>query len=374
MSLPDMVSQRAGLMTASGKVYVIAEAGVNHNGSLEMARRLIAVAAESGADAVKFQTFRADKLVSSSAPKAEYQTRRTDVAESQFDMLRKLELDEADHLVLIDQARACGIDFLSTPFDEVSVDLLVCRFNLPLIKISSGEITNAPLVLKIARTGRPVILSTGMSSLGEVEDALGVLAFGYLHPDNPPSEAAFRTAYAGADGQSVLHERVTLLHCTTEYPAPFNEVNLRAMETLAAAFGLPVGYSDHTTGIAIPIAATARGARIIEKHFTLDRNLPGPDHRASLEPEELKQMVTAIRQVEQALGTPLKSPTASEVKNMAVARKSLVAAGEIKAGEEFTPENLAIKRPGGGISPLRYWELLGRKAVRDFAADEVIEL
>ena len=355
-------------------IYIIAEAGVNHNGSPEMALRLVDVAAEAGADAVKFQTFKADKLASKAATKAEYQTRTTDASESQVEMLRKLELDEAAHRELISRCRLRGIQFLSTPFDLDSLELLATTFDLPLLKLPSGELTNAPLLLAAARTGKKIVLSTGMATLGEVEIALGVLAFGYLHLDHIPSEVAFRTAYAGADGQSFLHERVTLLHCTTEYPAPFNEVNLRAMETLAAAFGLLVGYSDHTAGIVVPIAAAARGARIIEKHFTLDRNLPGPDHRASLEPEELKQMVTAIRQVEQALGTPLKSPTASEVKNMAVARKSIVAAGEIKAGEEFTSENLVIKRPGGGISPLRYWELLGRKAGRDFAADEVIEL
>lgn len=353
------------------RTYIIAEAGVNHNGSLDMAKRLVEVAAEAGVDAVKFQTFKADNLVSRSAPKAEYQTRTTDADESQHEMIRRLELDEHAHHVLIEHCKVCGIQFLSTPFDLESVDLLTEKFDLLIIKISSGDITNAPLLLRVARTGRPVILSTGMSVLGEIEDALGVLAFGYMGGDKP-SIAAFRTAYLSEEGQAALQDRITLLHCTTEYPVPVNEVNLKVMDTLRDAFGLPVGYSDHTEGIAVPIAAVARGAAVIEKHFTLDRALPGPDHKASLEPAELKQMVSAIRAVEQSLGSGRKYPTPSELKNMGIARKSMVAAAEINAGELFTAENLTIKRPGSGLSPMRYWELLNRKAGRDFIVDEMV--
>ena len=351
--------------------YIIAEAGVNHNGSLDIAKRLIEVAVEAGADAVKFQTFKADHLVSRLAPKAEYQNRTTDNGESQYEMIRKLELHEHAHQALIEHCKIYGIEFLSTPFDLESVNLLAGRFDLFCIKISSGDLTNAPLLLETARTGKPVILSTGMSTLGEVEDALGVLAFGYLGKSEP-SIAAFRSAYCSDTGQAILKDKITLLHCTTEYPAPFEEVNLTVMDTLRSAFGLPVGYSDHTEGIAVPIAAVARGAVAIEKHFTIDRTLPGPDHKASIEPNELKQMVTAIRVVERALGSGRKHPTPSELRNMSVARKSLVAAVAICAGEPFTVENLVVKRPGNGLSPMRYWELLNRPSSRDFSADESV--
>lgn len=356
------------------QVYIIAEAGVNHNGSLDLARKLIDVAVEAGADAVKFQTFKAETLVSKQAPKADYQKGTTSAEESQYDMIRKLELDQEAHRFLIKHCEKAGIQFLSTPFDFESVDFLANALNLPLLKIPSGEITNGPLLLKIAQTGKPSILSTGMSTLGEIEQALGVLAFGYLHQQSTPSSKAFQVAYQSTAGQKVLASSVQLLHCTTEYPAPFAEVNLRAMDTLSLAFGLSVGYSDHTPGIALPIAAVARGAQIIEKHFTLDRNLPGPDHRASLEPAELREMIKSIRQVEKALGSPTKAPSLSEIKNLEVARKSLVAKKRIMAGEIFTEANLVAKRPGTGISPLRFWEVLGRKAIRNFEVDEAIEL
>jgi len=358
----------------TGHTYIIAEAGVNHNGSLDLALQLVDVAAEAGADAVKFQTFRAERLVKASAPKAEYQINSTDASESQFEMLRKLELDESVHRELIGRSRQRGLQFLSTPFDQESVDLLAVTLDLPILKLPSGEITNAPLLLKAASTGKPIILSSGMCTLSDIEAALGVLAFGYLNRSSSPTIAAFQEAFRSAEGQQLLHEHVTLLHCTAEYPAPFQDANLRAIETIAAAFGLPVGFSDHTEGIAVPIAAVAKGAAVIEKHFTLDRNLPGPDHNASLEPDELKTMVCLIRQVESALGSPLKKPAPSEVKNMNAIRKSIVTAKKIRTGEPFTTDNLAVKRPGSGISPLHYWELLGRKAIRDFEADEVIEL
>ena len=357
----------------SSRVYVIAEAGVNHNGSIEQAKRLVDVAAEAGADAVKFQTFKADKLVSRAARKADYQVANMGTSESQHEMIKKLELDDAAHEVLIQHCKLRGIEFLSTPFDLESLDLLARTFDLSRIKLPSGDITNAPLLLAAARTGKPAILSTGMSTLGEIETALAVLAFGYTEADAPPSLAAFQGAYGSAAGQKALQDKLTLLHCTTEYPAPFAEVNLRAMATLRDAFGLRVGYSDHTPGIAIPVAAVALGAVLIEKHFTLDRNLPGPDHKASLEPEELRQMMQSIREVETALGSAIKQPAASELRNRPVARKSLVAACDIAKGQLFTPENLAIKRPGDGISPIHYWDWLGKTAERDYQQDDKVQ-
>lgn len=361
-------------MTKTERTYIIAEAGVNHNGSLEMAKQLIDVAVDAGADAVKFQTFRAERLVSRSAPKAEYQTKTTDVAESQFEMIKKLELSEANHKVLIQHCVKRGIEFLSTPFDFESIDLLADTLNISMLKLSSGEITNAPLLLYAAKTGKHIILSTGMSTLGEIETALGVIAFGYTWPDAEPSLGAFQKTYCSAEGQKILSEKVVLLHCTTEYPAPFSDVNLRAMDTLRNAFGLPVGFSDHTSGIAVSIAAVSRGATVVEKHFTLDSSLPGPDHKASLEPRELKEMVKAIRHVETALGTFRKAPAPSELKNISVARKSLVAAKYIQKGESFTEGNLTFKRSGNGIAPIFYWDLLGRKASRDYLPDELVEL
>jgi N-acetylneuraminate synthase len=358
----------------NNSVYIIAEAGVNHNGSLDLAKKLINVAAEARVDAVKFQTFKVEKLVSRDASKADYQIANTDVNESQYEMLRKLELNEAAHATLIQHCERLGIEFLSTPFDLESLDFLTRGCGLSRIKVSSADITDAPLLLGAARTGKPVILSTGMSTLGEIETALGILAFGYGEPDGVPSLPAFERAYAATEGQKLLQDKVTLLHCTTEYPATFGDVNLRAMRTLRKAFGLPVGLSDHTTGITIPIAAVALGAIVVEKHFTLDRKLFGPDHRASLEPGELKQMVCSIRELESALGSTLKKPMASELKNRSLARKSLVAARDIRKGESFTLDNLAIKRPGDGVSPIRYWELLGKMAVRDFPKDEKVHV
>ncbi|WP_425217134.1 N-acetylneuraminate synthase [Tumidithrix helvetica] len=359
-------------MRTNRNVYIIAEAGVNHNGSLELAKQLVDVAVASGADAVKFQTFKAEKVVSQSAPKAAYQSQVTDASESQLEMIKHLELDEDAHNILLDYCQKRNIQFLSTPFDLESVDLLASKLNLPRLKLPSGEITNAPLLLKAAQTHKPIILSTGMSTLGEVEAALGVLAFGYTQTNESPSISAFQAAYRSTLGQQALQQNVVLLHCVTEYPTPFAEVNLRAMDTLKAAFGLPVGFSDHTLGIAIAIAAVARGATIIEKHFTLDRNLRGPDHQASLEPNELATMVKSIRQVEEALGSGLKIPAPSELKNQAIARKSLVAAVPIAAGHIFTTQNLTTKRSGIGIPPIDYWQWLGKTAAKDYKQDEII--
>ncbi|MDI4650368.1 N-acetylneuraminate synthase [Cohnella hashimotonis] len=352
--------------------YLIAEAGVNHNGSLERALAMVDAAAEAGANAIKFQTFKSELVISKFAPKAEYQKKQTGEEESQLDMVRKLELDRAAHEQLIQRCEEKGIDFVSTPFDLDSVKLLGDELQIPVLKIPSGEITNAPLLLAAARTDKQILLSTGMSSLGDVETALGILAFGYLYREGEPSLRAFAAAYLSQEGQQVLQKRVRLFHCTTEYPAPYEDVNLNAINSMRSAFGLPVGLSDHTPGIEVPIAAVAMGAELIEKHFTMDRSLSGPDHAASLEPDELKAMVFAIRHVEAARGDGIKRPAASEIKNIAIARKSLVASKAIRQGEVFTERNLTAKRPGTGISPLHYWELLGKPASRDYEEDEVI--
>lgn len=354
-------------------VKIIAEAGVNHNGSVDLAFALVDAAQAAGADIVKFQTFKAENLVTQDAQQAEYQTRNTGITESQFAMLSRLELDYATHHQLAAYCQKLGIEFLSTAFDQESLEFLVKDLKLKTLKIPSGELTNAPFVLQHAQTGCNLIVSTGMATLAEVESALAVIAFGLTQPVNTSvSEAAFAQAYAGEAGQAALKAKVTLLHCTTEYPTPVAEVNLKAMQTLATAFGLTAGYSDHTKGITIPVAATALGAQLIEKHFTLDKTLAGPDHKASLEPDELKAMVQAIRDTEQALGNGIKSPQPTEIKNKPIARKSLVAAMPIHAGETFTEKNLTTKRPGSGLSPYHYWALLGKPAQRNYAEGEFI--
>lgn len=352
---------------------VIAEAGVNHNGSRELAFKLVDAAKAAGADIVKFQTFKAKNLASKLAQQAEYQVENTRKEESQLAMLKRLELPYELHYELIDYCRKIGIEFLSTAFDSESLSFLVNDLGLKTLKLPSGEITNAPLILEHSRTGCDIILSTGMATLAEVEDALGVIAFG-LTQDKcaQPSISAFKETYASIDGQNALQKKVTILHCTTEYPAPMNEINLRAMDTLGSSFDLRAGYSDHSEGIAIPIAAVARGAVLIEKHFTLDKTMEGPDHKASLEPHELSAMVEAIRNVECALGSGVKSPTNSEVKNKAVARKSLVAMADIATGELFTIDNVTVKRPGTGISPFQYWEMLGERSLKSYKQDEEI--
>ena len=352
---------------------IIAEAGVNHNGDEVLAFQLVDAAYQAGADIVKFQTFKAKNLVTEQAKQADYQVANTQKQESQLAMLSRLELSYAAHHQLVKHCQSLGIEFLSTAFDSESLDFLVNDLGLKRLKLPSGELTNAPLVLEHARTGCDLIVSTGMATLAEIEMTLGVIAFGYTALDNAaPSVLAFQQAYASEAGQKALKEKVTILHCTTEYPAPMAEINLRAMDTLGKAFDLPAGYSDHSEGITIPIAAVARGAVLIEKHFTLDKNMEGPDHKASLEPDELTAMVQGIRQVEVALGSAVKSPTISEVKNKAVARKSLVASEVIRAGESFTADNLTVKRPGSGMSPYDYWEMLDRSASRDYQAGDLI--
>jgi len=357
-------------------VFIIAEAGVNHNGDPRLALDLVDAAAGAGADAVKFQTFKAAAIVTGTAGKAAYQRRATGGAESQQAMLTRLELDEATHRALMARCAERDIAFLSTPFDLPSLRLLVDDLGLDTLKISSGEITNAPLLLAAARAGRRVILSTGASTLGEVEAALGVLAFGYAAPpETVPAVPAFAAAWWSDRGRAALAAKVSLLHCTSEYPAPPGEVNLRAMDTLAAAFGLPVGLSDHTEGIAMAVAAVARGAAIIEKHFTLDRSLPGPDHGMSLEPGELAAMVAGIRAVELALGDGVKHPAGAELGNRDIIRKVVVAARPIRRGALITEADLTVKRAGtGGLSPMQWWSLLGRPADRDYAVDDALGL
>ncbi|OOE32066.1 N-acetylneuraminate synthase [Salinivibrio kushneri] len=352
---------------------IIAEAGVNHNGDEALAFQLVDAAHQAGADIVKFQTFKAKSLVTEHAIQADYQVANTKKEESQLSMLSRLELSYAAHHQLVEHCKSLGIEFLSTAFDSESLNFLVNDLGLKRLKLPSGELTNAPLVLEHARTGCDLIVSTGMATLSEVEMALGVIAFGYTAPtDAAPSLTAFQQAYASEAGQQALRDKVTILHCTTEYPAPVAEINLRAMDTLGRAFGLSAGYSDHSEGITIPIAAAARGAVLIEKHFTLDKNMEGPDHKASLEPQELLAMVEAIKVINAALGTGIKAPTESEIKNKPIARKSLVAAETIGAGETFTEENLTIKRPGTGVSPFDYWDYLGKTAQKLYKKDEVV--
>ena len=327
---------------------IIAEAGVNHNGNLNLAKQLVDAAADAGADLVKFQTFSAKRLARASAPKAEYQKVTTKQSQSQFDMLRELELTHQMHDVLIEHCQKRHVGFFSTGFDIENVDYLA-GLGLSRLKVPSGEITNLPYLRRVGRFGLPVILSTGMATLGEIESAIDVLE------------------KAGAP-----RNLITVLHCNTEYPTPISDVNLKAMSAIREAFCVSVGYSDHTVGIEVAIAAVALGATVIEKHLTLDRNLPGPDHKASLEPDEFAAMVRAIRNIEQAMGDGIKRPSPSEAKNKPIARKSLVAAKPIKAGERFTPENVTAKRPGTGMSPMSWDEIIGKVSTRDFEQDELI--
>ena len=331
---------------------IIAEAGVNHNGSIELAKKLVEKAKEAGVDYIKFQTFKASKLVTKAAKQAEYQQKNIGTeGDSQYQMLKKLELSPEEHEILIDYCKELGIKFFSTAFDFDSIDYLH-SLNLGLWKIPSGEVTNYPFLKRIAAFNEPTILSTGMCDMEDVRAAVDALYKNGLSKEN-----------------------LILLHCNTEYPTPFEDVNLKAMDALRNEFGVEVGYSDHTKGIEVPIAAVALGATVIEKHFTLDRNMEGPDHKASLEPDELKAMVSAIRNIEKAVGGDgTKHVSESEKKNIAIARKSIVAACDIEAGELFSEQNLTVKRPGNGISPMRWEEVLGQKAKRNFAEDELIEL
>lgn len=352
-------------------VYIIAEAGVNHNGRRELAFELVDVAADAGADAVKFQTFNARKLASGSAPKAAYQQRSTDAAESQLSMLQRLELPYDLHLELQAHARARGIAFLSTAFDTDSLDFLL-GLNIPLFKVPSGELTNAPLLWRFARSGLPLIVSTGMATLSEVEQGLAVIAHALNADAEPVDMEQVWRLWSRAEVRTSLQGRVTLLHCTSQYPTPFAEVNLRAMDTLARAFGLPVGYSDHTEGILVPVAAVARGACVIEKHFTTDRSLPGPDHKASLEPDELRQMVRDIRAMQSVLGDGAKSPQPGEWDTRLAARQQVVAARDLTAGAVFCRDDLTTARCGAGLASTELWALVGTLHSRAYSAGEPI--
>ena len=329
-------------------VFIIAEAGVNHNGSIELAYKLIDVAIESGANAIKFQTFKAENLVSKNAQKADYQKETTDALESQFDMIQKLELNMETHKELIDYCQEKGIMFLSTPFDHESIDLL-SDLGLKIFKVPSGEITNLPYLRHIGSLGKQVILSTGMSNLREIRDALNILI-----------------------NAGTFKSHITVLHANTMYPTPMEDVNLNAMLTIQAEFNIAVGYSDHTLGIEVDIAAVAMGASIIEKHFTLDKTMDGPDHKASLEPEDLRAMVSSIRNIEKALGSGIKKPSKSEKPNITMARKSIVASKSIKKGELFTEKNITTKRPGTGLSPMEWDGILGKVAERDYQLDDLL--
>ena len=330
------------------KVFIVAEAGVNHNGDINLAKKLIDIAAKAGADAVKFQTFKTELCVSKNAKKASYQEENTGKEESQFDMIKKLELNENMHKELIAYCKQKNITFLSTPFDSDSIKLLD-ELGLSTFKIPSGEITNLPYLRQIGGLNKKIILSTGMANLGEVEAAIDVLV-----------------------KSGTKRENISLLHANTQYPTPMEDVNLKAMITLKNAFGLEVGYSDHTLGIEVDIAAVAMGAKIIEKHFTLDKNMPGPDHKASLEPGELSAMVRAIRNIELALGDGLKHFSKSESENIKIARKSIVAKCDIKKGEIFSEQNICVKRPGDGINPMRWDEVIGQISQKDYKQDELI--
>jgi len=353
------------------KTLIIAEAGINHNGESDLAFQLIEAASSAGVDAVKFQTFDAHQLVSASAPKATYQKTRTDPDETQLEMLSKLQLDHKTFRDLQRYAKSHGLMFLSTAFDLLSLKFLVNDLQLKLLKVPSGEITNGPLLLEYANSRCPLIVSTGMSTLEEVRTALSVLAFGYTSTESPSKEK-FVQAYESDEGRKSLVDRVILLHCTTEYPTPLDNVNLNAMVAMRDIFGLRVGYSDHTCGWEVPCAVVALGGQVIEKHFTLDRNLQGPDHAASLQPDELREMVTSIRAVEKVLGDLEKRPQGIEYGNRNVARKSLVATSRISEGEVFSETNLGIKRPGTGKSPMDYWGLLGSISPRSYEPDEII--
>lgn len=355
------------------KTYIIAEAGVNHNGSYELACTLIDRAVESGADAVKFQTFKTENLVTKKAKQAAYQVENIGEETSQFAMLKKLELSYEEFIQLKAYCNEKKIEFLSTPFDYESVDFLVEELEMRTVKIPSGELTNAPFIHYIATKRIPIILSTGMATMEDIHEALSFIAYGLACPNERIEIEAVRKFYLTSEAKKWLKNYVTILHCTTEYPTPYKDINLQAMDHLKKELQINVGLSDHSEGIYVPIAAVARGAQVIEKHFTISRLLPGPDHRASLEPDELIEMVNAIRIIEQSLGDRDKKPTLNEQCNQIAARKSLVAAQRIKVGQTFNEENITIKRPGSGIAPSEYWSLIGTKASKSYEEDELID-
>ncbi len=356
--------------------FIIAEIGVNHNGDMNLAKQLILSAKEAGADAVKFQTFVAEKLVTPHAKKAQYQLQNTAQEQSQLAMLKSLELSQAQHIELLDYCQSVNIQFLSTPFDHQSAEFLANDLALTQIKISSGDLTNAPLLYLVAKFGCQLIISTGMATMAEIKTALGVIALGALNRNEewlPPTYDNFIKAFESAEGQKQLKQNVSILHCTTDYPAQPEELNLKVLQAYKETFKLPIGYSDHSLGQQASCSAVALGATIIEKHITLDQNLPGPDHKASIEPEDFKRFIKAIREVEVLLGQSIKQPTRSEKKNIPIARKSLVANTHIQKGQTFSIENLACKRPGDGMSPIHFWGLLNQVASRDYQSGDLID-
>tara|TARA_B100000212_G_scaffold126699_1_gene95030 strand:+ start:10798 stop:11868 length:1071 start_codon:yes stop_codon:yes gene_type:complete len=352
---------------------IIAEAGVNHNGSEDIAFNLIDVAHAAGADIVKFQTFKSSDLVTQNAKKAQYQSINTKNDASQLKMLKDLELPYSSFKKLANYCDDLRIEFLSTAFDRVSLDFLVNDIGMRRLKIPSGELNNAPFILDHARTGMSIILSTGMANLNEIKMALGVIAFGYIGDERTPSIQSFEEAFNSIEGKNILKEKVHLLHCTSEYPAPLEEVNLNAIQLLKKEFGLKIGYSDHTLGIDIALGAVALGAEVIEKHFSLSRDSEGPDHRASLEPDELNLMISKIRQMEIALGKEEKIRTPSEIKNLKIARKSIVAEKTINPGDQFSKTNISIKRPGVGMQPISFWDLLSKKSSKKYKPGDLID-
>lgn len=355
------------------KTYIIAEAGVNHNGSLKMAKELVMVAKEAGADAVKFQTFKAENLVTKQAQQAAYQVENLGEASSQFAMLKKLELTYDEFIELQSFCQSVQIEFLSTPFDFESVDFLLDEIEIATAKIPSGELTNAPFIHYIATKQKPIILSTGMATVEEIHEALAFIAYGLVKSKEPVTIERVNDFYATQEAKKALKNNVTLLHCTTQYPAPVDSINLKAMIEMERIFQLPIGLSDHSEGIHIPLVAVGMGGTVIEKHFTLDKTLEGPDHVASLNPDELKSMIKGIREVEQALGDGIKRPNSVEIKNRIPVRKSLIAKIPINVGEAFTNDNLTVKRPGDGMQPSKYWSLIGEVASRSYEEDELID-
>ena len=359
----------------TSKTYIIAEAGVNHNGKFHLAKKLIDIAKKSGADAVKFQIFKSEDVVTPSAVKAKYQYINTGINETQLAMIKKLELNKTDFIKLKKYADNLNLDFLITAFDSGSLNFIIDKLKVKRLKIPSGEITNGPFILEHARYGLDIILSTGMANISEISKAISIIAFGYLNKNNKkiPSSEDLYNSLKSTEGKNLLKKKVTILHCTTEYPAPASELNLNAINEMRRRLNLQIGYSDHSNGLIAAIAAVALDVRILEKHFTISKNMRGPDHKASLSPRELFIFVKNIREAEIMMGNGLKTPSISEIKNMNIARKSIVALRNIKKGERFSPKNIGCKRPGNGITPMKYWNLINKKSKKNFLKDELIK-
>lgn len=357
------------------KIYFIAEAGVNHNGKFDLALKLVDIAVEAGADAVKFQTFKAENLASKNANKACYQRETTNIRESQLEMLKSLELKEREYFDLKDYCKSKKIDFITTAFDHDSLSFIRKKLKVKILKIPSGEITNGPLLLAHGLTGLDIILSTGMSSIKEIKEALGVIIYGYLNKGKKkikPSKRIFKRAFESKEGQALLQKKITILHCTTEYPAPIDDINLNAIYDIENNFNANIGYSDHSEGELVSIAAASMGVKVIEKHFTINKKMSGPDHKASLNPIELKNLIRKIRSIETIRGLNIKKAYKTEIKNINIVRKSLIASVDIKLGNLFSEKNVTAKRPGNGKSPMDYWEYIGHKSKQNYKKDDII--